>query len=125
MNLILDKAPKLKEVSAELDSWFERLWNRVTKHVSESGDANAEIPTASNVHSVTSLSAPRQLTLGKSKNYRIGDGLWVQDRSGSAGTHTISIAAAAGENIYGLNSISTNYGRRYLILLDAGKWYAA
>lgn len=125
MNNILSKAPKSVDIPVEVDLWFEQLWYSVTPECSTSGDAAATIPSGSNYHGVTALSSPRTLTLPSSDKLKDGQSLIIQDESGAAGTHTISFAAASGDNIYGGTTITTNYGRRTCIKRGKGKWYCA
>jgi hypothetical protein len=66
---------------------------------------------------VTSLSAPRTLTLPSASTAGAGFRLIVKDESGAAGTHNITVARSGSQTIDGATNqiISTNYGVLRLI----------
>lgn len=125
MNNILRKAPQVKELSNDFLIWLEELWLSVTKECSESGDANYTIPSGSNYHAVTGLSASRTLTLPPSEKLKDGQSIVIQDESGAAGTHSINFSAQGGDTLYGSSSISSNNGRRVVIKRGKGKFFSA
>lgn len=125
MNLILTLAPKVSQFTQELGAWFDNVQRAVMPECSTSGDAAATIPSASNYHGVTALSAGRALTLPPTANLKDGQGVTIQDESGSAGTFTISFLASGTDTISGATTITSNYGRRVCIKRGKGKWYCA
>lgn len=127
MNITLPSPPQQNEFSVEERTWRETLYRYVRPNCTTSGDAAASIPSSSTYHGVTALSAPRILTLPSSDQLRDGEQIIVQDESGDAGTHNITIARAGSDAINGSNSvdITTDYGRCVLIKRGSGNWYSA
>ena len=82
-------------------AWFDRLFkfieNTVLRSVT-SGDAAATISSNQSYHGVTTLTAPRTITLPATSKFEDGHFLLIQDESGSAGSQTITIAATTGEH---------------------------
>lgn len=117
--------PKNNAPAIEWEQWHEALYNRLRGNCTSSGDTAAAIPTTSTYHAVTALSAARALTLPAAKELFDGDEIVIQDESGAAGTHTITISASGADTIVGTNTISSNYGRRRVIKRGAGKFFAA
>jgi len=107
--------------------WYETLWRRVRGLVVTTGDAAATIGSGETYHGVTALTAGRILTLPPANSLQDGDELIIQDESGAAGTHTITISRAGSDTINGSTSvtITSNYGRRRLIKRGSGAWYSA
>jgi len=99
----------------------------VRASASSSGDADATIPSSSNYHGVTALTAGRTLTLFDVNLLDDGEPFVVQDESGSAGTHNITIQRAGAQTINGTTSvtISSNYGRKTFFKRGDGKVFAA
>lgn len=120
-------APKNTVDVTQWSQWYEILWQRVRGLVVTTGDAAATIGSGETYHGVTALTAGRTLTLPSANDLQDGDELIIQDESGSAGTHTITISRAGTDTINGGTSvtITSNYGRRVLIKRGSGKWYSA
>lgn len=126
MNTPLPFPPRSGDES-EFAMWFERLWRYARPECSTSGDADATIPTGSTYHGVTALTAGRTLTLPPADDYAEGMALVIQDESGDAGTHDITIQRAGTNTVNGGTSvtISTDHGRKVLYRRGAGTWWAA
>lgn len=127
MNIALHPPPREMADQVSWQQWTENLWRFVSNSVQTSGDANATISSGTTLHGVTSLTAPRTLTLPEAAKLSDGDMLVVQDESGSAGTHAITIQRQGTDTINGGTSITitTNFGRRTFIKRGSGKFYAA
>lgn len=123
MNNFLPQPPDIA-AALELPRWLGLLWNYVRPSASTSGDAAASIPSGSTYHGVTALTAPRTLTLPPTRSVPDGSELVVQDESAAAGTHTITLAAAAGDTAAGAATISSNRGRRVAIKRATTWWIA-
>lgn len=123
----LPKPPMISDSDLRWSQWFDRLWRKVVGKVITTGDAAATIGAAETYHGVTALTAGRNLTLPSANDLRDGDQVVVQDESGAAGTHNITITRVGSDTINGGTSvsISTNYGRRVLIKRGFGKWFSA
>jgi hypothetical protein len=125
MAIQLPPPPKQNASPKEWEIWWESLWRYVRGDISNTGDVNASIGTAAKYHGVTALSAPRIIMLPLSDSLRDGDEFVIQDESGSAGTHTISVAAQGADTVLGTTTITTNYGRRTVIKRGVGKFFSA
>ncbi len=83
----------------------------VSGHVQRTAVSDAAYQALVTDHLIayTALTAPRTVTLPSAT---VGQVIIVKDETGSAGTHTITVAAPAGETIDGAASValSTNYG---------------
>lgn len=111
----LPPPPREKFNEQQLQQWLEQVWRWVRPRTSTSGDAAASIPNDSTYHGVTALTAGRILTLPKSSEVTDGMELVIQDESGAAGTHNITIAPQGSDVLRGATTISSNYGRRLII----------
>jgi hypothetical protein len=118
--------PPLQNASKEQwDQWFQALSRFVRPQASTSGDAGAVIPSGSTYHGVTGpLTAGRTLTVPPTASVPDGASLVVQDESGNAGTHNLTLQASAGDTLLGSAVINSNYGRKVLAKRGA-KWFAA
>lgn len=124
MPISVPKPPQGKFDGLEWLRWAETMWRRVMGEVSTSGDAAHTLPAACTYHGVTALTAPRTLTLPSASFLRDGDWIVIQDESGSAGTHNITIAASGSDTVSGTVTISSNYGRRTIIKRGSGKFFS-
>jgi hypothetical protein len=111
----------------EMQQWLLALYNRVIGKVDFSGDADAEIASTTTYHGVTALTAARTLTAPATSDMQDGDTCVVQDESGQAGSHTITIQAQGADTINGASSvtITTNFGRKTLVKRGPGEYFAA
>lgn len=111
----------------EWEQYTETTYRYIKGSVATSGDAAETLSGGTTYHGVTALSAPRTLTLPAASDLSDGDELVVQDESGAAGTHTITIARAGSDTINGATSatITSNYGRKRLIKRGAGQWFSS
>jgi len=123
VNNFLPKPPDIA-AALELPKWLGLLWDHVRPAVSTSGDAAASIPSSSNYHGVTALTAPRTITLPPTRNVPDGSQLVIQDESAAAGAHTITLAADSGDTASGATTITTNKGRRVAIKREKTWWIA-
>lgn len=100
------------------DTWFFRLYEFVKDRVrgETTGDENATLGSGETYHGVTSLSAPRTVTLAGVGDLRDGQQVVIQDESGLAGTHTITVSP-----VTGVSTITTNHGR--LTVYKSGSTY--
>lgn len=124
MPISLPKPPQGKFDPMEWLRWSETLWRRVVGEANTSGDEAYTISSASTYHGVTELTAPRTLTLPLASFLRDGDEIVVQDESGDAGTHTITISAQGTDTVNGTVTISSNFGRRRIIKRGSGQYYS-
>lgn len=129
MSLRLEQPPKQYASNEERERWFHTLWLVVKdfrRHPTTSGDAADSIPPEASYHGVTALTAPRTLTLPLAADLGEGREIMVQDESGAAGTHAITIQRAGSDTINGATSvtINTNYGRKVIVKRN-GKYFAA
>lgn len=122
----LPKPPYAKADPIEWEQWYNSLWQYVTPQYVQSGDENANIGKGETYHGVTALTAGRTLTLPPANNMKNGENIVVQDESGAAGTHNITIAASGTDTINGAASvsISTNYGRLTFYKSGDGTWFS-
>lgn len=126
MNVFLAPPPTQNANADEWVQWYEILHKLLIPARTTSGDAAATIPTASTYHAVTALTMPRTITLPPAKDYLEGLALVIQDESGAAGTHNITISRAGSDTVNGGASvtISSNYGRRTLFRTGS-TWFSA
>jgi hypothetical protein len=119
--------PPVKDDLMEWKRWADSVYARITGQATTSGDADATVPNNSTYHGVTALSAGRTLTLPPASKILDGDELLIQDESGSAGSHTITIQPQGSDTVNGVVSvsISTAYGRRRIVKNGAGKYFSA
>lgn len=122
-NLSLPKPPIIGSSDTEWAQYWEKVWRYLVPERSTSGDAAATIPTGSSYHGVTALTAARILTLPPASDYLEALPLTIQDESAAAGTYTITLSASAGDTLVGLNTITSNNGRRVCIRAGTRKWY--
>ncbi len=125
MAIRLPMPPQLNDFSSEEKQWRESLWRYARGTVSTSGDVSFEISSASTYHGVTALTAGRNLTLPPASTMQDGDEIVIQDESGQAGTHTITIITQGTDTISGTATITANYGRRRVIKRGSGKYFCA
>ena len=123
----LPPPPKQQASPIEWEKWYETIWRYVRPSVQFVADTAASVGSGSTLVVVTSLSAPRTLTLPATSLLRDGDEILFIDGSGAAGTHTITIARAGSDTINGGASvtITANYGRRSLRKAGEGKFFSA
>jgi hypothetical protein len=123
----LPNPPKGNASPIEREQWEERLARFVRPLVATSGDADADISSNTTYHGVTALSAPRDLTLPPSERVSDAQEILIQDESGAAGSHTITIETQGTDTVNGASSvtISSNYGRKRIVKRGPGKFYAA
>jgi hypothetical protein len=126
MNIFLPKPPLVTNAD-EYQKWLDTLHFYLIPSVEKSGDTASTISDGTTYHGVTALTAARAKTLPLAKNYLKGLPLVIQDESGAAGTHNITISRAGSDTINGATSvtISTNYGRRVLFATGATTWFSA
>ena len=118
--------PPPQELSdiTQVKLWLQNLYEYVVGFVQTTGDAAASIGIASTYHGVTALTAPRTLTLPDANSLKDGEEIVIQDESGAAGTHTITIRAAGSDTLRGSTTMTSNYGRRRIIKRGSGLWYS-
>ncbi len=124
MGIPFPPPPREKKDERQFEQWIETAWRYVRPSCTTSGDAPATIPDGATYHGVTALGAPRTITLPEAKTMLDGESIVIQDESGLAGTHTITVAAAAGDTLNGSVTIASNYGRRTVIKRGAALWYS-
>lgn len=118
-----------RRIWSQWQQWFQLAFDYINNTVfrpETTGDVSATIKPNESYHGVTSLTAPRTLTLPPTKGISDGHILVVQDESGSAGVSTITIDADGSETINGGASvtITTNFGRRTLVKRGSGTWFS-
>lgn len=127
MNIKLPPPPQWSTQKLIWDEWYRILWRFVRSEVNTSGDEAATISSGTTYHGVTALTAGRTLTLPSAADMQDGDTIVVQDESGAAGTHNITIQRAGTDTVNGGASvaISSNYGRMTIIKNGTGTFFAA
>jgi alcohol dehydrogenase YqhD (iron-dependent ADH family) len=127
MNNILPTPPKQGASENQWQQWYESLWKKVSASIGTSGDAAATISSGTTYHGVTALTAGRILTLPAASALQDGDVIIVQDETGDAAAHNITIATAGTDTVNGAASVSltTNYGRKTIVKRGAGKFFAS
>lgn len=113
---------------SEWQQWFDLLFKYMENTVlrsATSGDAVATLLANQGYHGVTALSAPRTLTLPDAEGLEDGHMVIIQDESGAAGTHTITVAAGTSDTLNGASTITANYGRLTVIKRGSNDWYGA
>jgi len=118
--------PPKSEERIEWSQWYDKLWRKVRGEATTTGDVAATVGNAATYHGVTALTAPRIITLSAADTLQDGDRLIVQDESGAAGTHTITITANGTDTINAAATvtITTNFGRRELVKRGKGQWFS-
>lgn len=124
MAIKLPGIPKVLKLDVELQRWLETMWEYVRPSVVTTGNTNASIGSGETYHGVTALTSGRTLTLPSASDMQDGDIIIIQDESGSAGTHTITIQASGSDTVSGTTTINTNYGRRTVIKRGTGKYFS-
>jgi hypothetical protein len=127
MAIKLPPLPRGVKLDIELQIWLETLWQRVRGNVTTSGDADHSIGSGVTYHGVTALSAGRTLTLPDASLLQDGEEIVIQDESGDAGTHNITIVRQGTDTINGVSSvdITSDFGRLRVIKRGPGEYYSA
>ena len=119
--------PKDLKNAEETIQWLLTCYNFVRGSIQLVNDAAATIGSGTTYVGVTALTAPRTLTLPDSSLLQDGDKIVVQDESGGAGTHAITIVRSGTDTINTISSttITSNNGRKTIIKRGTGTYFAA
>lgn len=125
MAIRLPEPPGENASDIERSQWMKILYEFVRGLAKTSGDEDSSIGAGETYHGVTALTAPRTKTLANSKSYQDTDKIIVQDESGDAGTHTITVAVEAGDTLNGTTTITANHGKLEITKRGDGQFYSA
>jgi len=117
MAINLPPPPREDSSPQQWQQWYESLWRKVNPAVAVTNDANDTISNGTTYQAVINLTAPRTLVLPASDDLRDGDEIIVQDESGLAASHNITISRSGTDTVNGGTSvtISANYGRKTVV----------
>ncbi len=124
MNITFPPPPLQNASAVESQQWLQTLWRYVRPSVSTSADVDFLIPSSSTYHGVNTLTAGRTLTLPLTSQVADGSAVIIQDESGNAGSHTITLAASAGDTVQGATTIASASGRR-IAIKRGSVWFIA
>lgn len=129
--IILEQPPKQGSSPLQWDAWIQKAWLYMKQIASwelvseTSGDADATVSASVSYHGVTALTAPRTKSLPAASSVPENRMIIIQDESGAAGAHTITVQRQGSDTVNGATSatITTNYGRLTVIKRN-GKYFA-